>query len=227
MGEEQTDVCVRSGSETVYPRKFFVWSGPADGYGFHDFVTQQGREPILPCIYVTEGEDCGIIVANRYDLRKSVTAYDENLQPVIEANASGQNWSFASFIGNLPAGTYHVSLYVEYAKNGQPLSGADYACTVVVKDETADTEEVISKEEAMEIASAYWNIQSGETSPDNGFTYRIECQKTHVTPGGETVYVVLWRWFVDGHHWSTVDVIWVDCVTGEVIIPYENLPAGS
>lgn len=227
MGEEQTDVCVRSGSETVYPRKFFVWSGPADGYGFHDFVTQQGREPILPCIYVTEGEDCGIILANRYYLLKSVTAYDENLQPVIEANASGQNWSFASFIGNLPAGTYHVSLYVEYAKNGQPLSGADYACTVVVKDETADTEEIISGEEAMEIASAYWNIQSGETSPDNGFTYRIECQKTHVTPGGETVYVVLWRWFVDGHHWSTVDVIWVDCVTGEVIIPYENLPTGS
>ena len=88
-------------------------------------------------------------------------------------------------------------------------------------EESTDT--LISRERAKEIASAYWEIRDGDRSPDNGFVFRIECHENPATTSrGETVYVVLLRWFVDGHHWSTVDVIWVDCVTGEVIIPYED-----
>lgn len=88
------------------------------------------------------------------------------------------------------------------------------------ESEPESTDELISEAEALAIASDYWGIRNGDRNPDNGFEYRIESAGIQTAPRGESVYVVLLRWFVDGHHWSTVDVIWVDCVTGEVIIPY-------
>lgn len=233
-GDSQTDVKVRHGDTEIYPQRFFLWATDwtwsgyiaADGLGFAGTAANDyGNQPSLPMLrYAKDGSisPCELTLAKGYSL-DNVQVYDMDMK-VVSTSAYDGEFSYERFLQELPAGRYYVSMQIRHKK-----SGYDYAFALEVFDPQADTttEEVISGEEAMEIASAYWNIQSGETSPDNGFTYRIECQKTHVTPGGETVYVVLWRWFVDGHHWSTVDVIWVDCVKGEVIIPYENLPTGS
>ena len=233
-GDSQTEVKVRHGDTEIYPQRFFLWATDwtwsgyiaADGLGFAGTAANDyGNHPSLPMLrYAKDGSisPCELTLAKGYSL-DNVQVYDMDMK-VVSTSAYDGEFSYERFLQELPAGRYYVSMQIRHRK-----SGYDYAFALEVFDPQADTatEEVISKEEAMEIASAYWNIQSGETSPDNGFTYRIECQKTRVTPGGETVYVVLWRWFVDGHHWSTVDVIWVDCVKGEVIIPYENLPTGS
>jgi hypothetical protein len=233
-GDSQTDVKVRHGDTEIYPQRFFLWATDwtwsgyiaADGLGFAGTAANDyGNQPSLPMLrYAKDGSisPCELTMSKKYEF-SSVRVYDTDMQHATAYNYDGE-FVYGDFLKSLATGRYYVVMEIRSRS-----AGYEYAFALEVFDPQADTttEEVISKEEAMEIASAYWNIQSGETSPDNGFTYRIECQKTHVTPGGETVYVVLWRWFVDGHHWSTVDVVWVDCMTGEVIIPYEDLPAGS
>ena len=82
---------------------------------------------------------------------------------------------------------------------------------------------LISEERAVEIASAYWNIRTGDVDPDTGYEFRIESLGQTQTPKGEAVYEIALRWLVDGSRYSTVDMVWVDMMTGEVIIPYEDL----
>jgi hypothetical protein len=82
---------------------------------------------------------------------------------------------------------------------------------------------LISEEQAMEIASDYWDIKTGDVA-DNGFTFRIQSMGTTQTPKGEAVYRIALRWLVEleeSSHYSTVDMVWVDMMTGEVIVPYE------
>ena len=82
---------------------------------------------------------------------------------------------------------------------------------------------LISEEQAMEIASDYWDIKTGDVA-DNGFTFRIQSMGTTQTPKGEAVYLIALRWLVEleeSSHYSTVDMVWVDMMTGEVIVPYE------
>lgn len=77
----------------------------------------------------------------------------------------------------------------------------------------------LSKSEAMEIASEHWGIRTGDVDPDNGFLYRIDSQGTVQAPDGRIVYNIFLRWLVelpDGSHYSTVENIWVDAVTGAV-----------
>ena len=79
--------------------------------------------------------------------------------------------------------------------------------------------ETISKSEAIEIASKHWGIRTGDVDPDNGFLYRIDSQGTVQAPDGRVVYNIFLRWLVEspgGSHYSTVENIWVDAVTGAV-----------
>ena len=83
-------------------------------------------------------------------------------------------------------------------------------------------EDSLSEAEAMEIASDYWNVKTGDTDPDNGFLYRIESQGTKQTPEGRTVYNIFLRWLVKlpgEAHYSTVENIWVDAETGDIAYP--------
>ncbi len=103
-------------------------------------------------------------------------------------------------------------------------SAEDTADTEELTSAEATTDEIISEEKAKELASAYWDIRDGDRDPDTGFKFRIECQKAAVTSRGESVYVILLRWHVATiDHWSTVDTVWVNRETGEVVIPYEEL----
>ena len=89
--------------------------------------------------------------------------------------------------------------------------------------ETDPPQAFISQERAMEIASDYWGIKTGDVA-DNGFTFRIQSMGTTQTPKGEAVYLIALRWLVEleeSSHYSTVDTVWVDMMTGEVIVPYE------
>lgn len=89
--------------------------------------------------------------------------------------------------------------------------------------ETDPPQAFISQERAMEIASDYWGIKTGDVA-DNGFTFRIQSMGTTQTPDGVAVYLIALRWLVEleeSSHYSTVDMVWVDMMTGEVIVPYE------
>ena len=75
----------------------------------------------------------------------------------------------------------------------------------------------ISREEAVQIASEYWNIRPGDKDPDNGFQYALipvenQTENPHV-------HVIMLKWLVEGTHYSTVDEIWVDRITGEIVQP--------
>jgi hypothetical protein len=106
------------------------------------------------------------------------------------------------------------------------LQGNEAFTSATVHPNTKPTdprgEDSLSETEAMEIASDYWNVKTGDTDPDNGFLYRIESQGVKQTPEGRTVYNIFLRWFVElpgDSHYSTVENIWVDAVTGEVAYP--------
>ncbi|MBQ3507509.1 MAG: hypothetical protein IJA91_03065 [Clostridia bacterium] len=86
----------------------------------------------------------------------------------------------------------------------------------------SETSALITEERALEIASDYWGIQTGDTDPDNGYRYQVRSQGKAKTPDNESVYVIALQWLVDNHHYSTVEQVWVNEVTGEVVIPYED-----
>ncbi len=83
------------------------------------------------------------------------------------------------------------------------------------------TQALISEERAIEIASAYWGIKTGDVDPDSGYTFRVESMGQTQTPEGAVVYKIALRWLVDNSHYSTVELVWVDVMTGEVLIPFE------
>lgn len=75
----------------------------------------------------------------------------------------------------------------------------------------------ITVEEAVEIASDHWNIRVGDVDPDTGYPYGLfpvenQTENPHV-------HVIMLKWLVAGTHYSTVDEIWVDRITGEIVQP--------
>ena len=69
---------------------------------------------------------------------------------------------------------------------------------------------LISEERAIEIASAYWGIKTGDVDPDNGFTFRIQSMGQTQTPEGAAVYEIALRRLVDNHHYSTVETVYTN-----------------
>ena len=77
----------------------------------------------------------------------------------------------------------------------------------------------ISQEQAVEIAEQYWDIRTGDRDPGTGFMMTVGPM---VLPTAETPeYVIALRWLVevDGQpsHFSMVDSIRIDAVSGEVL----------
>lgn len=138
LGEDQTDILVRHGNKTVYPRKFFVWAGPADGFGFEETIRQEERgAPVLPCVYYAVDSSispCELTLPKNGSLC-GVSFYDDDMNET--AIAFDGEFHYGSFLKDLPVGRHHVCLYVEYTEDGEAVSGADYAFTVVVVN-TAD-----------------------------------------------------------------------------------------
>ena len=81
-------------------------------------------------------------------------------------------------------------------------------------DETEPTE--LSEEMALQIASEYWNVRPGDKDPHNGYQYGLFVMNGN---GRSDVHVIMLKWLVEEHHYSTVDEIWVHKRTGEIILP--------
>ena len=70
----------------------------------------------------------------------------------------------------------------------------------------------ITEEEALEIASQHWGIKTGDKDEETGFTFLI----MPVESSSDNFAIAL-KWFVDNHHYSTVDSIEIDPYTGKIV----------
>ena len=70
----------------------------------------------------------------------------------------------------------------------------------------------ITEEDALEIASQYWGIKTGDKDEETGFTFLI----LPVESSSDNFAIVL-KWFVDNSHYSTVDSIEIDPYTGKIV----------
>lgn len=84
---------------------------------------------------------------------------------------------------------------------------------------TPTTAAFISKERAIEVASAYWKVQPGDRAEETGFLLSIAVfeEPTEENPR----YRMALRWLVEDEngepsHYSTLDTIYIDAVTEEV-----------
>ncbi|MBQ8212508.1 MAG: hypothetical protein IJZ80_00735 [Clostridia bacterium] len=73
---------------------------------------------------------------------------------------------------------------------------------------------IISEEQAIEIATKYWERYNIK---ENGY---IVVNAYNRTPYS-SLHVVVIRWLVENHHYSTFDEIWIDATTGDTIVPYD------
>ena len=229
-GDSQTEVKVRHGDTEIYPQMFFLWATDwtwsgyiaADGEGFEGIAANDyGNQPSLPkLLYAKDGSisPCELIMAKGYSLDR-IKVYGKDMTEIPTPVYDGE-FSYESFLQALPVGQYYVALQIRHKK-----SGYDYAFELEVFDPQEDTAEetakpLISEEQAMTIASDYWGIQTGNIDPVKGYIFRIESFGLTQTPTGEVVYEIALRWLVEGVHYSTVETVWVDAETGEVMTPY-------
>ena len=140
IGEEQTDVWVKSGGEIIYPQEFFVWSGPADGLGFFETV-QSGQSPLLPVAYYYRSPYDGtgeIFLPDGYEVKR-ITLYDGDMTDITDEKMNLLLLSeFDAFMSMLLPGRYYLSLYVEkQTANGEAV-GCDYALEMRVQNSAQD-----------------------------------------------------------------------------------------
>ena len=234
-GDSQTEVKVRHGDTEIYPQRFFLWATDwtwsgyiaVDGEGFEGIAANDyGNQPSLPkLLYAKDGSisPCELTMSKKYEF-SSIRVYDTDMQHATVYNYDGE-FVYGDFLKSLATGRYYVVMEIRSRS-----AGYEYAFALEVFDPQEDTatedtaEPLISMERAKEIASDHWDVKTGDVNPDNGFEFRINCRQTVVTSRGEEVYLVLLQWKVMPiGHWSTVDTVWVEITTGEVIIPYEDL----
>lgn len=70
----------------------------------------------------------------------------------------------------------------------------------------------ITEERAIEIASEYWNVKSGDIDAETGFPFLI-------MPVDSTNdnYKIALKWLVENTNYSTLDIIEIDSTTGEIL----------
>lgn len=83
-------------------------------------------------------------------------------------------------------------------------------------------QKAISLKKALEIAGEYWyecyNIKSGDKDSETGYPYAILPKNSN-----NANYSIALAWLVEGSHYSTLEIIEIDSVTGEIIFPtYES-----
>ena len=70
----------------------------------------------------------------------------------------------------------------------------------------------ITEEQAIEIASQYWGVKSGEKDIETGFPFLI----MPVDSSNDNIKIAL-KWLVDNSNYSTIDMIEIDPNTGEIV----------
>lgn len=76
----------------------------------------------------------------------------------------------------------------------------------------------ITKEEALRAAELHWGVQSGKVSSDNGYAYLVLIteEPTDTVP----YYVAALLWFVENHHYSLIERIYIDAQSGECTVEF-------
>ena len=72
----------------------------------------------------------------------------------------------------------------------------------------------ITEEEAIRIASEHWNIKSGDVDEATGYRFALLPKYSE-----NSNYHIAWSWLVEGHHYSTLEIIEINAFTGEIIMP--------
>ena len=72
----------------------------------------------------------------------------------------------------------------------------------------------ISEEKALSIASKHWNIQPGDRDPNTGYMMSLLVAET--PSAASPWYHVTLQWLVGDAHFSKLDDVWIDAVTGAV-----------
>ena len=78
-------------------------------------------------------------------------------------------------------------------------------------DEITTKTSKITEKEAIEIASQYWGIKSGDKDEETGYPYLI----TPAESSNDNIVIAL-KWLVENSHYSTVDSIEIDPYTGKL-----------
>ncbi len=89
------------------------------------------------------------------------------------------------------------------------MDSTSFSSTTSPNEFSAGTLRII-EEEAIEIASNYWEIKSGDIDEETGFRFLI----MPVESSNDNIAIAL-KWLVDNHHYSTVDLIEIDPYTGK------------
>ena len=79
-------------------------------------------------------------------------------------------------------------------------------------DENSAGDLRITEEMAIEIASRHWGIKSGDVDESTGFPFLI----MPLESSNGNIQIAL-KWLVNNSHYSTVDTIEIDPLTGEII----------
>ena len=111
----------------------------------------------------------------------------------------------------------------EYYVNGQRVTyeelltfnGSHRPASVEFTAFEAPWQKTISLDRALEIAEEYWydlyGIRPGDTADETGFPYAILPKSS-----AHTHYCFALSWLVEGTHFSTLEIIYVDAFTGEI-----------
>lgn len=102
--------------------------------------------------------------------------------------------------------------------NAQYVSLTDPAKTTTTKQTTTTATAIstISEKQALDAASAYFGIKSGDIDDRTGYRFSYMIEQYDNTDD----YLVTLRWLVENHHYSTVDEIIVEGTTGECCAQY-------
>lgn len=104
------------------------------------------------------------------------------------------------------------STNVSGEKGNAPISGTTTAPVTTTTQPTRITEE-----EAVQIASDYWGVKSGDVDEKTGFPYLI----MPVQSKNDNIRID-WKWLVNNETYSTLDSVEIDPYTGAIVTPSEG-----
>ncbi len=114
IGEDQTEVMIRHGNKVIYPRKFFMWSGSADGMRFYEYVQIEQVQPILPKVsYAVDGSisPCELILPEGCKI-DHVSIYGTDM---VEKTFLAYDGDFHyTYLLDLPVGRYYIAMQMEW-----------------------------------------------------------------------------------------------------------------
>ncbi|MBE6807210.1 MAG: hypothetical protein E7527_04270 [Ruminococcaceae bacterium] len=113
-------------------------------------------------------------------------------------------------------------------QNGEPGNSALYN-TIYIDAVTGEvrknaSNEYITETRAIEIASAYWDIQPGDKDPDTGYVMSVHAMETPTEKNPYYRMALRWLVEVDGGtgNFSTLDTIYIHAVTEEIAVSGEE-----